>query len=123
MENLQLQADFAAAVENPHEFDMSFAKQREESGFANFGYDPIKAKALRDAEIARIDAELDMESDDDEIEDVEFVEDDFDDDFDDEDPFDDDDDDDEYDRFADSYDFEDDDDDFDGDDDFDDDDE
>lgn len=106
MENLQLQADFAAAVENPHEFDMSFAKQREESGFANFGYDPLKAKALRDAEIARIDAELDLENDDDEIEDVEFVDDDFDDDFDDEDPFEDEDDD--YDRYADSYSFDDD---------------
>lgn len=99
-ENLQLQADFAAAVENPQDFDFGFEKQREESGYANFDFDPVKAKALRDAEIARIDSELDLESDEeedfeDELDNWEGDDDDdadpFDDDFDDDDMSDDDD--------------------------------
>jgi hypothetical protein len=90
-ENPQLQSDFAAAVADPQNFDFAFVEQRQESDFANFGYDPAKAKEMRDAEIARIESELDAESDDD-----------FDDDLDDDATFDDDDDD--FDPFGDDFD-------------------
>ena len=91
-ENQDLQADFAAAVADPQGFDFAFVEQRRETEFANFGFDPAKAKALRNAEIARIDADLDLEDDDD-----------FDDDLDDE-VIDDDEDDDDWEPFPDDFD-------------------
>jgi hypothetical protein len=105
-DNPQLQSDFAAAVADPQGFDFAFVEQRRETEFANFGYDPAKAKEMRDREIARIDAELDLEEDDDFDDDLddEVIYDDeddddwepFPDDFDDDDM----DDEDEYDRYA-----------------------
>lgn len=48
---------FAAASDNPEEFDFSFAEERRESGFANFGFDPAKAAAMRAAELGTDDAD------------------------------------------------------------------
>ena len=47
------------ACENPDEFDFGFVEEREETGYANFGFDPANAEELRDAETARIAKEED----------------------------------------------------------------
>lgn len=45
-----LAAEFEAAADNPESFDFSFAEQRKATGFANFGFDPDKAAAMRAAD-------------------------------------------------------------------------
>ena len=45
---------FAAAFENPDEFDFGMETEREETGFANFGVDPEKAEQLRNEELCRM---------------------------------------------------------------------
>lgn len=65
-ENLEqdspLNQAFAAAADNPAEFDFSFAEERRESGFANFGFDPEKAAAMRAAENGTDDADGEAEA-------------------------------------------------------------
>ncbi len=53
---------FAAAADNPAEFDFSFAEEREEAGFANFGFDPEKAAAMRAAALGTDDADGEAEA-------------------------------------------------------------
>ena len=52
-----LNQEFAQAADNPQDFDFSFAAQREESGFANFGFDPAKAAEMRAADPSMQQAE------------------------------------------------------------------
>jgi hypothetical protein len=110
MEESALEAEFAAACENPQGLDCGFEEQRCGTGFANFGFSPDKAAEMREKELARIASELEAET-------PEYDEEDEDDDLEDEGPanFDDEPFDDEYfedddledDRFTESYDFED----------------
>lgn len=100
-----LEREFEECCNDPHGCDVSFSKQREASGYANFGFNPDEATRLREEELARIAAELENEPLDYEPEDDE------DDDLLDDDEWDDEDDDwdhdldlddDDYDRFDDS---------------------
>lgn len=43
----ELNQSFAAAIENPQDFDFGFAQEREATGYANFGFDPETAAAMR----------------------------------------------------------------------------
>ena len=43
----ELNREFGAAYDNPNDFDFGFVAQREQSGFANFGFDPAEAARLR----------------------------------------------------------------------------
>ena len=52
--NSQLNDQLKYAFDNPEEFDFGFVDEREEAGFANFGFDPDEAKRLQDAELNRI---------------------------------------------------------------------
>jgi phosphopantothenoylcysteine synthetase/decarboxylase len=56
--------EFEAACNDPAGFDFGFEKQREESGFANFGVDPELASGMREKEQARIDAIFEGDEDD-----------------------------------------------------------
>lgn len=57
----ELNREFGQAFDNPQEFDFGFQAQREASGFANFGFDPVKAKEMRDAELGvDVDAEAEI---------------------------------------------------------------
>lgn len=58
-----LTAEFGTACEDLQGTDFSFAKQRQESGFANFGYDPVAAAELRQRELDRITSELEGDTD------------------------------------------------------------
>lgn len=61
-----LAAEFEAAADNPESFDFSFAEQRKATGFANFGFDPDKAAAMRAADPSNfIDDDEDDEDDED----------------------------------------------------------
>ena len=42
--------EMGAAFDNPAETDFGFAEARRESGYANFGFDPVKAAAMRAAD-------------------------------------------------------------------------
>ena len=42
-----LEAEFGAACDSPQDFDFGFQKEREATGFANFGFDPVEAAELR----------------------------------------------------------------------------
>lgn len=57
-EGKELASEFEAAANNPKDTDFAFLKQREASGFANFGHDPERAAELRQAELERIEASL-----------------------------------------------------------------
>ena len=52
---------FAVAADNPAEFDFGFAEEREETGFANFGFDSEKAAAMRAAALGTDDADGEAE--------------------------------------------------------------
>lgn len=56
-----LNDEFDAACNDPQGFDFGFEKQRERNGYANFGFDPVKANEMRVKEQARIDALEDEE--------------------------------------------------------------
>lgn len=45
-----LASEFEAAANDPDGFDFGFEKQREATGFANFGFDPARAEQLRAAD-------------------------------------------------------------------------
>lgn len=58
-----LTAEFGAACEDLQGTDFGFTKQREASGFANFGFDPVAAAELRQRENARIASVLEDDTD------------------------------------------------------------
>lgn len=57
--------EMGAAFDNPAETDFGFAEARRETGYANFGFDPVKAAAMRAADPSnRRPVEDDEEEDD-----------------------------------------------------------
>jgi hypothetical protein len=52
-----LNQELATAASNPESFDSAFLAQREATGFANFGFDPATAAAMRLEEQQRIEQE------------------------------------------------------------------
>jgi len=108
----ELEKEFGAACDNPQDLDCGFEKQRQESGFANFGFPADKAAEMREKELARIAAELeneplDYEDEDEDEEDACGHDHDYDD-YEDDDVIElPDEEDDDYDRFGNSYGFED----------------
>lgn len=110
LEESKLEKEFEAAFADPKGLDCSFTAQRQETGFANFGFPVDRAVEMREKELARIAAELEAEPLDYEDEDDDGCE--FNDDYEDDDG--DlpelDDDEDEVDRFSESYGFDDEDD-------------
>jgi hypothetical protein len=64
-EGAGLAAEFEAAADNPESFDFAFKAEREATGFANFGFDPEKAAAMRAADPSNaIDPDEDEDWDD-----------------------------------------------------------
>ena len=61
-----LAAEFGKAFDNPGEFDFGFEEARKETGFANFGFDPAKAAAMRAADPSN---QVDPDEDDDDWDD------------------------------------------------------
>lgn len=60
-EQSELERDLENFMDNPQDFDCGFEEQRCGTGFANFGFDPVKAHEMREKELARIAAELEDE--------------------------------------------------------------
>lgn len=67
-----LASEFEAAANDPASFDFSFSAQREATGFANFGFDPVRAAAMRAADPSNDEDEDEEDTDWDEDEDDDY---------------------------------------------------